>query len=196
MLLLFSTMLLQLFLMLPLFSTILLLSLLLTLPPEYCPMLPLFSTILPLSLLLTLPQLWLPMLPLFSIMPPLFSTMLHLSLLPMLPRPLMRLGSPTPTSMESLMTTLTPTSMLLRLLMLLEMCRDPTLLLSLTAVSRLSSTPLTTTMDMLLMYPMREHLSTPLLLSQLLPQLTKDKSLVCFVNIYELIYKYTKDSKK
>merc|ERR1711935_768909 len=152
--------------MLPLFSTILLLSLLPTLPPEYCPMLPLFST-----------------------MPPLFSTMLHLSLLPMLPLPLMRLRSPTPTSMESLMTTLTPTSMLLRLLMLLEMCRDPTLLLSLTAVSRLSSTPLTTTTDMLLMSPMREHLSTPLLLSQLPPQLTKDKSLVCFFNIYELIYK-------
>merc|ERR1712106_544322 len=186
MLLLFSTMLAQLFLMLPLFSTMPLLSLLLTLPPEYYPMLPLFSTMLHLSLLLTLPQLWLPMLPLYSIMPPLFSTMLHLPLLPMLPLPHMRLRSPTPTSMESLMTTLTPTSMLLRLLMLLEMRRDPTLLLSLTAVSRLSSTPLTTTMDMLPMSPMREHLSTPLLLSQLLPQLTKDKSLVCFVNIYAI----------
>merc|ERR1712106_1088769 len=186
MLLLFSIMLPQLFLMLPLFSTTLLLSQLLTLPPEYCPMLLLFSTTLSLSLLLTLSQLWLLMLPLFSIMPPLFSTMLHLSLLPILPPPLMRLRSPTPTSMELLMTTLTPTSMLLRLLMLLEMCRDPTLLLSLTAVSRLSSTPLTTTMDMLLMSPMREHLSTPLLLSQLLPQLTKDKSIVCSVNIYIL----------
>merc|ERR1712021_283022 len=96
----------------------------------------------------------------------------------------MRLRSPTPISMELLMTTPTPTSTLLRMLMLLEMCRDPTLLLSLTAVSRLSSTPLTTIMDMLLMYHMREHLSTPLLLSQLLPQLTKDKSLVCSVNIY------------
>merc|ERR1712106_336394 len=100
--------------------------------------------------------------------------------------PLMRLRSPTPTGTELLMTTITPTSMLLRLLMLLEMCRDPTLLLSLTAVYRLSSTPLTTTMDMLLMYPMREHLSTPLLLSQLLPQLTKDNSLVCSVNIYNI----------
>merc|ERR1712106_964048 len=99
---------------------------------------------------------------------------------------LMRLRSLTPTSMELPMTTPTPTSTLLRMLMLLEMCRDPTLLLSLMAVSRLSSTPLTTTMDMLLMYPMREHLSTPLLLSQLLPQLTKDKSLVCFVNIYSI----------
>merc|ERR1712128_360623 len=99
---------------------------------------------------------------------------------------LMRLRSLTPTSTELLMTTPTPTSRLLRMLMLLEMCRDPTLLLSLMAVSRLSSTPLTTTMDMLLMYPMREHLSTPLLLSQLLPQHTKDKSLVCFVNIYEI----------
>merc|ERR1740128_1426051 len=98
----------------------------------------------------------------------------------------MRPRSLTPTSTELLMTTLTPTSMLLRMLMLLEMCRDPTLLLSLTAVSRLSSTPLTTTMDMLLMSPMREHLSTPLLLSQLLPQLTKDKSLVCSVNIYNI----------
>merc|ERR1712106_108935 len=96
----------------------------------------------------------------------------------------MRLRSPTPTSTELLMITPTPTSMLLRMLMLLEMCRDPTLLLSLTAVSRLSSIPLTTTTDMLLMSPMREHLSTPLLLSQLLPQLIKDKSLVCFDNIY------------
>merc|ERR1712106_621693 len=180
MLLLFSIMLPQLFLMLLLFSTML---------PQLFLMLPLFSTMLHLSLLLILPPEYYPMLPLYSIMPPLFSTMLHLSLLPMLLLPLMRLRSPTPTSMEWLMTTLTPTSMLLRLPMLLEMCRDPTLLLSLTAVSRLSSTPLTTTMDMLLMSPMREHLSIPLLLSQLLPQLTKDKSLVCFVNIYELIYK-------
>merc|ERR1719348_2368404 len=89
-------------------------------------------------------------------------------LLPTLPLP-MRLRSPTPTSMELLMTTPTPTSMLLRLLMLLEMYRDPTLLPFLTAVSRMSSTPLTTTMDMLLMSLMREHLSTPLPLSQLLP---------------------------
>merc|ERR1712106_1177415 len=127
-------------------------------------MLPLFSTMLPLSLLLTLPLL----------------------LLPMLPLSLMRLRSPTPTSTELLMTTPTQTSTLLRLPMLLEMCRDPTLLLSLTVVSRLSSTHLITTMDMLLMSPMKEHLSTPLLLSQLLPQLTKDKSLVCFVNIYDI----------
>merc|ERR1712106_664786 len=98
----------------------------------------------------------------------------------------MRLRSPIPTSTVLLMTTPTPTSTLLRLLMLVEMCRDPPLLHSLTAVSRLSSTPLTTTMDMLLMSPMREHLSTPLLLSQLQPQLTKDKSLVCSVNIYNI----------
>merc|ERR1711935_932125 len=133
------------------------------------------------------------LLPSLLLMPHLFSTMLHLSLLPMLPLfstmlhlPLMRLRSLTPTNTESLMTTPTPTSTLLRMLMLLEMCRDPTLLLYLTAVSRLSSTPLTTTMDMLLMSHMREHLSTPLLLSQLLPQLTKDKSLVCSVNIYSI----------
>merc|ERR1712128_228886 len=129
-------------------------------------------------------QLQLPMLTLSSDTPqlPLPTLLLLLTLL----LQVMRLRSLTPTSMELLMTTPTPTSMLLKMLMLLEMCRDPTLLLSLTAVSRLSSTPLTTTMDMLLMSPMREHLSTPLLLSQLLPQLTKDKSLVCFFifNIY------------
>merc|ERR1712106_1138498 len=165
--------------MLPLFSTMLHLSLLLILH--------LLSSLMPLQFSTMLPQLYL-MLPLFSTLLPLSSTMLLQLLLPILPL-LMRLRSLTPTSTELLMTTLTPTSTLLRMLMLLEMCRDPTLLLSLTAVSRLSSTPLTTTMDMLLMSPMREHLSTPLLLSQLLPQLTKDKSLVCFFNIYEFIYK-------
>merc|ERR1712106_8084 len=135
-----------------------------------------------LSLLPT--QLLWPMLPLSSDMHQLLlPTLLLLLTLLLL---VMRLRSPTPTSMELLMITPTPTSTLLRMLMLLEMCRDPTLLLSLTAVSRLSNTPLTTTMDMLLMSPMREHLSTPLLLSQLLPQLTKDKSLVCFVNIYSI----------
>merc|ERR1712106_1162931 len=125
----------------------------------------------------TLLLLLLPMLPLSSDTPQLpLPTLLPLLTLLLL---VMRLRSPILTSTESLMTIATPTSTLLRLLMLLEMCRDPTLLHSLTAVSRLSSTPLTTTMDMLLMSPMREHLSTPLLLSQLQPQLTKDKSLVC-----------------
>merc|ERR1711935_608762 len=147
-------------------------------------------------LLLMLPlssdtHLWLLPIQLLLLTPPLSSDtpqlLLHtLLLLLTLLLLVMRLRSPTPTSTELLMTTPTPTLTLLRMLMLLEMCRDPTLLLSLTAVSRLSSTPLTTTMDMLLMSPMREHLSTPLLLSQLLPQLTKDKSLVCSVDIYSI----------
>merc|ERR1712128_413340 len=129
-------------------------------------------------------QLLVPMLPLSSAMHQLLlPTLLLLLTLLLL---VMRLRSLTPTSTELLMTTPTPTLTLLRMLMLLEMCRDPTLLLSLMAVSRLSSTPLTTTMDMLLMSPMREHLSTPLLLFQLLPQLIKDRSSVCSVNIYSI----------
>merc|ERR1712106_13734 len=60
------------------------------------------------------------------------------------------------------MTTPTPTSTLLRLVMVTEMLRDPTLLLFLMAVPSMLTTRLMVMLDMLLMLPMMELLSTPL----------------------------------
>merc|ERR1712106_419017 len=90
------------------------------------PMLPLSSDMHPLPFLT---QFLLPMLLPSSVTPLLQLPTLLLLLTQLLL--VMRLRSPTPTSTELLMTTPTPTSTLLRLPMLLEMCRDPTLLLSL-----------------------------------------------------------------
>merc|ERR1719205_88578 len=71
------------------------------------------------------------------------------------------LMNPTPTSMELLMTTQRLTSTLLSLLMLLVLFLDLTMLLFPMAAPSMSSTPQTTTTDMLLMSPTRESQSTP-----------------------------------
>merc|ERR1712106_559194 len=72
-----------------------------------------------------------------------------------MPQPLMlslpMLMSLTPTPTELRMTTPRLTSTLLRLLMLPVLCLDLTMLLFPTAVPSMSSTPPTTTTDMLLM---------------------------------------------
>merc|ERR1712029_21070 len=74
---------------------------------------------------------------------------------------------PTPSPTLLLMTTSSPASMLRNHLMELPMLLDPTLLLFLMAESNTSSTPPTDMMDLLLMSPMREPLSTQ---RRLLPQ--------------------------
>merc|ERR1711887_328421 len=76
------------------------------------------------------------------------------------------LHTPTPTLL--LMTTPTPTSMQLRLVMVLVMLRDPTQLLFLMVVSSTLTTRLMDMLDMLLMSPMMELLSTQMPLPQLL----------------------------
>merc|ERR1712025_1462776 len=129
------------------------------------------------------PPLSLPTLPLSLLTPQLWLT------LSMPPPPTLRPRSPTLTSTELLMTTPRLTSTLLRPLMLPVLSLDPTMCPSLTAVSSMSSTPLTTTTDMSLMCPTKEPQSTlrpspmPLLL---LPQPTMPKPSVCFVNIYTI----------
>merc|ERR1719205_567401 len=71
------------------------------------------------------------------------------------------LTNPTPTSMELPMTTPRLTSMLPRLLMLLVLFLDLTMLLFPMVAPSMSSIPPTTTTDMSLMSPMRESQSTP-----------------------------------
>merc|ERR1719413_12298 len=66
-----------------------------------------------------------------------------------------------PTSTESLMTTQRPTSTLLRLPTVRVLSPDPTLLLFPMAVPSTSSTPLTTTTDMLLRSLTKESQCTP-----------------------------------
>merc|ERR1711862_354750 len=109
--------------------------------------------------LLIMPLLFTP--PLLS-MPPLLTmqlpqpTMLQ-PLLTSLPLMLRRRELPSPTLTSTLLLTITPRllSMLEKLLMLMVLFLDLTLLLFPMAAPRTSSTPLTTTMDMLLMSPMR-----------------------------------------
>merc|ERR1712128_283325 len=98
--------------------------------------------------------------PLLS-MPPQLTT--HLSSMPhQLTTPLPIPMSPplTLTPMLLPMTTPTPTSTLLRLVMVTEMLRDLTLLLFLMAVPSMLTTRLMVMLDMLLMLPMMELLST------------------------------------
>merc|ERR1719350_1253347 len=118
-------------------------------------------------------------------MPPLLMPQLTLLMLSQLP-----LTNPTPTSMELLMTTPRLTSMLPRLLMLLVLFLDLTMLLFPMAAPSMSSIPPTTTMDMLLMSPTRESQSTPRpsLMLPPLPPPTMLKPSLCFVNIYSNIY--------
>merc|ERR1719483_913578 len=105
------------------------------------------------------------------------------------PQPLMlslpMLMSLTPTPTELLMTIPRLTSTLLRLLMLPVLYLDLTMLLFPTAVPSMSSTPPTTTTDMLLRLPMTVSLSTLRLLLMLPPLPTMLKPSLCFVNIYQ-----------
>merc|ERR1712106_179449 len=120
-------------------------------PPSIMP-LPLTMPPLSMPHLLTMP---------LSSMPPQLTTPLS-SMPPQLTMPLPIPMSPplTLTPMLLPMTTPTPTSTLLRLVMVTEMLRDLTLLLFLMAVPSMLTTRLMVMLDMLLMLPMMELLST------------------------------------
>merc|ERR1719483_534681 len=113
------------------------------------------------------------------------------SMLPQLIMPQLLMQSPpmltnhTPTPTELLMTTQRLTSMLLRLLMLTVLSLDLMMLLFPMVAPSTSSTPLTTTMDMSLMLPMKESQFTQRLS---LPLPTMLKPSLCFVNIYQNNY--------